>query len=272
MNIIDFHTHAFPPAIASRTLQTLADVSGTTPTGDGTRESVLRNLRESEAALAVVLNVVTKPGQETTVNNTAKTFDAFASGEGSTVYFGGVHPDSPHAAQELYRIKALGLKGVKIHPDYQKVEICDERYFPIFEAAEKLGLIVVSHAGWDPLSPDKIHALPQMSARVLRTFPRLKLVLAHFGGMYRYDEVERHLAGKFENLYLDTAFSAGIIEPEQARRIIAAQGAERVLFGSDFPWHTTKQEAEFLSGLGLRPEEERLIFSENAERLLGMKL
>lgn len=272
MKIIDFHTHAFPPAIASRTLKTLADVSGITPTGDGTRESVVRNLRESEAFFGVVLNVVTKSGQETTVNNTAKAFDAFASGEGNTAYFGSVHPSSPHAAHEVHRIKALGLTGIKIHPDYQKCEICDERYYPIFEAAEKLGLIVVSHAGWDPLSPEKVHATPEMSARVLRTFPRLKLVLAHFGGMYRYDEVEQHLVGKFENLYLDTAFSAGIIPPEQARRIIERHGAERILFGSDFPWHTTAMEKEFLISLGLSEEEEEQIFHRTAETLLGREV
>ncbi len=243
----------------------MADTSGITPTGDGTRASILREAADAEADLAVVLNVVTKPGQETTVNNTAKTFS-----EGGTVYFGSVHPESAHASFEVHRIASLGLKGIKIHPDYQHTELWDEKYFPIFEAAEKLGLVVVTHAGWDPLSPDHVHATPEMAARVLSVFPKLTLVLAHFGGMYRYDEVEERLAGTFENLYLDTAFSVGMLSCEQARRIVQKHGAHRVLFGSDFPWHTTREEAAFVRSLRLSEEEESLILWKNAARLLGL--
>lgn len=269
--ILDFHTHAFPPAIASRTLATLSKTSGITPEGDGTRESVIREMRAAGADLAVVLNVVTKPGQETTVNNTARTLDHLCGAQGGTIYFGSVHPKSPHAAQEVHRIKALGLSGIKIHPDYQQTEILDEAYAPIFEAASACGLPVVTHAGWDPLSPDHVHAPPEMCAQVLRDFPKLTLILAHFGGLHRYDEVEKHLAGKFENLYLDTALSASLIPPEQARRILSMQGADRVLFGSDFPWHTTREELAFLHSLGLSEEEEAKILSENACRLLGIR-
>ena len=243
----------------------MADTSGVTPTGDGTRASVLREVADAEADLAVVLNVATKPGQETTVNNTAKTFS-----EGKTLYFGSVHPACEQPAFEVHRIAALGLKGIKIHPDYQHTELWDEAYFPILEAAEKLGLVVVTHAGWDPLSPDHVHATPDMALSVLCAFPRLKLVLAHFGGMHRYDEVEEKLAGKFENLYLDTAFSVGMISREQARRIVQKHGAERVLFGSDFPWHTTREEAEFVRSLALSEEETELILWKNAARLLGL--
>ncbi|MBR6530845.1 MAG: amidohydrolase [Clostridia bacterium] len=270
MKLIDFHTHAFPPAIAGRTLATLSAVSKITPHGDGTREGVLRELRAAEADLAVVLNVVTKPGQETTVNNTAKTFDCLSGAEGNTVYFGSVHPQSPHASHEVHRIRALGLKGIKIHPDYQHTEIWDEAYFPIFEAAEKLGLVVGTHAGWDPLSPEHVHATPEMCEAVLKTFPRLKLVLAHFGGMYRYDEAERVLAGRFENLYFDTAFSLGLISPEQAKRLIEKQTSSRILFGSDFPWHSTREERDFIKSLSLREEDEENIFYKNAQTLLGL--
>ena len=243
----------------------MADTSGITPTGDGTRASVLREAADAEADLAVVLNVATKPGQETTVNSTAKTFSV-----GGTLYFGSVHPACENPIFEVHRIAALGLKGIKIHPDYQHTELWDEAYFPVFEAAEKLGLIVVTHAGWDPLSPDHVHATPDMACRVLSAFPRLKLVLAHFGGMHRYDEVEETLAGKFENLYFDTAFSVGMISPEQARRIVQKHGADRVLFGSDFPWHTTRAEADFIRSLDLSAEEKSLILWENAARLLGL--
>ncbi len=270
MKLIDFHTHAFPEAIAARTLETLSAVSHVIPTGDGTRAGVLGEIAAAEASLAVVLNVATRAGQEEKINDTARRFDALASGEGNTVYFGSVHPASPNAAEEVCRIAKRGLKGIKIHPDYQHTELAHSSYEPIFHEAERLGLVVVTHAGWDPLSPEHVHATPEMAASVLRNFPRLKLVLAHFGGMHRYDEVEELLAGKFDNLYLDTAFSVEMIEGDQACRIVRKHGAHRVLFGSDFPWHTTRAERDFVLSLDLNETEKEQILYRNAELLLGI--
>ncbi|MBP3686171.1 MAG: amidohydrolase [Clostridia bacterium] len=270
MKLIDFHTHAFPAAIAARTLETLSRVSGIVPTGDGTRAGVVEEAEAAGAALAVVLNVATKPGQEPTINDTAQTLDAVLSGEGNTVYFGSVHPQTPDAEGEVRRAHARGLKGIKIHPDYQHTELTHPSYEPIFHEAQARGLVVVTHAGWDPLSPEHVHATPEMAAAVLKNFPRLKLVLAHFGGMHRYDEVEETLAGKYDNLYLDTAYSAGLISPKQAERITKRHGAHRVLFGSDFPWHTTRLERDFVLSLDLKEEEKERILYRNAEDLLGM--
>ena len=63
--------------------------------------------------------------------------------------FGSVHPSHPDALKELERIHALGIKGIKFHPDYQYFFVDEERMFPIYEKCGKLGLIVVFHAGWD---------------------------------------------------------------------------------------------------------------------------
>ncbi len=269
--IVDFHTHAFPEAIAARTLASLSKIADTEPTGGGTRADVISQMANSGVDYSVVLNIVTRPGQETTINNSSKTLDCIVSGQGNTVYFGSVHPQSPHAKEQVCRIKALGHKGIKIHPDYQKTSIDSKEYYPIFERAEALGLVVVTHAGWDPLSPDFIHAPADKCAKVLSDFPKLNMVLAHYGSMEHYDEVEEHLAGRFDNCYIDTSCSSGRISPEQARRIIRAMGASRVLFGSDFPWHTMREELIFLHSLGLDEKEEALILSGNACRLLGLK-
>ena len=269
MKLIDFHTHAFPAAIAARTLSTLSSVSGVVPTGDGTRAGVVEEAEAAGAALTVVLNVATKSGQENKIQATSRDFDALVTGEGNTVYFGSVHPETPDAEDEVRRLFELGLKGIKIHPDYQHTELIHSSYEPIFHEAQRLGLVVVTHAGWDPLSPEHVHATPEMAASVLGNFPRLKLVLAHFGGMYRYDEVEQTLAGKYDNLYLDTACSAGLISPKQASRITKRHGAHRVLFGSDFPWHTMRRERDFVLSLDLSQEETERILYRNAEDLLG---
>ena len=151
-------------------------------------------------------------------------------------------------------------------------EHCHEAFsaadaYPVYERCADLGLIVVIHAGSDPVSPGEIHADPQAIARVLDRFPRLILVAAHFGGTDCWDDVLRHLVGK--QVYLDTALSAGNIPADTARQIIRAHGAHRILFGSDCPWHSSAMDAEFIRSLGLSEQEEEQIFYQNACALLG---
>lgn len=55
----------------------------------------------------------------------------------------------PKTLDELDRIKALGLKGVKLHPDYQRFLVDDPRCIPIYEKISRLGLITVFHTGLD---------------------------------------------------------------------------------------------------------------------------
>ena len=90
---------------------------------------------------------------------------------------------------------------------------------------------------------------------------------AHFGGTDCWDDVLRYLVGK--QVYLDTALSAGNIPAEKALQIIRAHGAHRILFGSDCPWPSSAMDLAFIRSLGLREEEEAMIFSENACALLN---
>ena len=86
--------------------------------------------------------------------------------------------------------------------------------------------------------------------------------------MNLWDDVERYLAGRFDNVYLDVSVIAGYVDPEQVYRIIKMQGADKVLFGSDCPWSDPSTEIALVDGLPLSEEEKELIFYKNAERLL----
>ena len=98
---------------------------------------------------------------------------------------------------------------------------------PIYEKIQSLGLPVTFHAGWDPLSPEVVHAEPERLARVLDAFPRMTVIGAHLGGLCRYDQVEKFLLGR-RNLYLDTAMTAPYLEDEaQYGRILRGHGLDR---------------------------------------------
>lgn len=102
----------------------------------------------------------------------------FHSRRPASFCFGSVHPDAEDWPEALQYIKNAGLRGIKMHPDYQDFFIDDKRLFPIYDAIAALELPVTFHAGWDPLSPDCVHASPAAIKRVAKLFPKLKIIAA----------------------------------------------------------------------------------------------
>ena len=262
---IDFHFHAFADKIAKRAVAQLESVAEYLHAEtDGTIADTLKKMDKWGIDKAVLLPIATKPTQEHVVNDWA------ASVKSERFYaFGSVHPDSEDALDELERIKSLGLNGVKFHPDYQEFFIDEPKMLPLYRKCAELGLPVIFHAGFDPLSPDVVHALPEASARVFDAVPDMTMILAHLGGMYHWDEVEKYLVGRKGNLFLDTAFVGDRIADEQLERIIRNHGAERILFASDCPWDDPRQEINAIERLALSDEEKECIFFKNAERILN---
>ncbi len=265
MNIIDFHTHVYPDAIAERTLAALSGRSGEHAVTDGTRDGLLRSMAEAGIARSVVLPVATRPEQVRKLNLKA----AQQNGRDGILWAGAIHPDCENPEEELDLIRQAGLFGIKIHPDYQGAWFDDERYLRILEAAARRGLVTVTHAGADPGFPgEPVRCTPE---RVLRAAERLKglldgrLVLAHMGGADLPEKVLEQLAGK--PFYLDTSFVLDRY-PEMCRTIIRRHGADRVLFATDSPWRSQKDYVERILDLGLDERERELIFSGNAEKLL----
>ena len=86
-----------------------------------------------------------------------------------------------------------------------------------------------------------------------------------------WDDVEEHLAGRFDNVWLDVGVISRYITPGQLLRIIRKQGADKVLFGSDCPWDEPANEIALIENLPLTDTEKEMIFFRNAENLLGLK-
>lgn len=264
--VIDFHTHIFPEKIAARTiekLETAADIKAYT---NGTLDDLLSSMKEAGVDLSVVLPVVTRPEQFETVNQYAVEI----SKQKGILSFGGIHPYMENYKEGLQTIKRLGLKGIKLHPDYQNVMIDDEHMIHLIQEAIKLDLIVVLHAGVDVGFPDIVHARPEASARMLKeiTDNNPKIILAHTGGFGLWDDVEEYLVGK--NVYIDISYSIGFIEDEQLVRIIKNHGADRILFATDSPWGGQKKTLDHVRSLPLTEEEMECILYRNASELLKL--
>ncbi len=265
---IDFHTHAFADKVAEKAMGNLSATSGMNPSTDGTLKGLKERLKQSGIEAAVVLPIATKPSQHEVVNKWA----ANINGKDRIYAFGSVYPGADDALYYLEKIKADGLHGVKLHPDYQNFFVEDEKAFPVYQKCVELNLPVLFHGGYDPLSPDTIHATPEGLLKVHESFPELTMIIAHLGGMYRWDRVECLLAGRPGNIYFDTAVIAGEIGQKQLMRIISKHGADRILLGSDCPWDDPAGEIAMIERLPLSRSEKELIFYKNAQKLLKIDL
>ena len=153
--IVDIHTHTFPEKIAASTIEKLAIQSHTKPYSDGTGSGLQASMAAAGVDCSVVLPVATNTRQVTRVNDSsAQVNERFA--ETGILSLGCIHPDCPDWKEELDRIVSLGLKGIKIHPVYQGVEVDDPRYLRILDRCGQLGLVVVAHAGLDIGFPGQV--------------------------------------------------------------------------------------------------------------------
>ena len=188
--------------------------------------------------------------------------------EGPVISFGGIHPQASNYKDILHDIKSMGLKGIKLHPDYQDTYFDDIRYERIIDRASELGLITVVHAGADPKCPDDVHCTPQIARKVIDEVRPENLVLAHMGGLVMWDEVEKYLVG--QDVYFDTGVVLDRMPQEQFIRMVRSHGADRILFGTDSPWADQKNFVTILNSMPLTSDEREATFSGNAMKLLGL--
>ena len=261
--LIDFHTHVFPAKIARKALEHLSFVAGgLTPYTDGTPEGLLSAMDKEGVDRSVVLNIATNVHQMHSVND----FAASINGD-RLIAFGSVHPDAPDALEELERIKELGLKGVKFHPDYQGFFAGDPKMYPLYKKISELGLITVFHAGFDFGFPPPYKCMPTSAVKALEHFSA-PVVFAHWGGLSCGEEVIKTLCGT--PAYFDVSYGYSVMARTTALEILCKHGPDKLLFGTDSPWHTPSMELSMQSTLGLSDEDKEKINYKNALRLLGL--
>ena len=268
MELIDFHTHVYPDRIAEATVRFLAASGGTSPEGGtGTLDDLESVAKRSGVAVAVNLPVATRPEQAASINRFAAEINRRG---GRVMSFGAIHPHAAEPERELEELVKAGFKGIKLHPDYQGVYADDPAVIRVTREAKRLGLHVVFHGGVDIAFPDDVHATPKRMFRLLSALGEGdgQVVIAHIGGYRLWDEVEETLVGG--DAYFDLSYGIRDLPKEQLYRIISRHGADKILFGSDYPWRDPADVDRALSELPLTEEQFALIRSGNARRLLGL--
>ena len=263
--IFDAHCHIYPESIALKAVEGIDRFYGNLPFEpyDGTTKTLLSVGREAGISHFVVHSVATAPRQVSSINRFIA--NEVALSDGAFTGLGTLHPDSEHPERDFTELVELGLKGVKLHPDFQRFEADSAQAMRICGLCAEAGLPVLVHTGdsrFDYSNPGRV-------ANVLRAFPKLKFVGAHFGGWSVWDEAVRTLAG-FDNIVVDTSSTFYALGREKAGELIRAWGTDRVMFGSDYPMWKPRPDIDCLLEMRLTEDEYRRVFWDNAAELFGL--
>jgi hypothetical protein len=199
--------------------------------------------------------------------------------------FGSINPKRPEEEikEKLRKMKKFGFKGIKIIPTFQFVKPSDERFDLMYEFAQKEKLVILCHTGCDPEIweyPDFCEdAKPIHLDEVAEKYPRLNIIGAHLGsysaenpGIWFEDMMK--VAGEHDNIYTDTS----AVDPELVRRAVARIGADKILYGSDFPVVLSYcdrktgmlENLNNIVKLDISTEDKEKILGKNAEKLLRL--
>ncbi len=260
MKIIDAHCHVYPDKIAVKASQATGRFYSIPMNYDGTVSTLLKVGEEAGVDEFIIQSVATTPAQVKSINDFIKrTVDAYPH---KMHGLGTLHPDSTDLAGDVEHIIELGLHGVKLHPDIQAFKLDDYRCLKIYEMCEKKGLPILIHTGdsrYDYSNPNRL--MP-----ILDIYENLTIIGAHFGGWSIWDEASQLLWDK-KNFYVDCSSSFFALSDEKIVEIIHRYGADRVLFGSDYPMWNPLDEIKRLNSLDLTQSEKEKIFALNAEKL-----
>lgn len=259
MEIIDFHAHIYPEKIAQKAAESIGEFYNIDMSASGTAENLIKSGSKVGITNYLVHSVAVDGAHVETINN----YISSECEKHPEFYgFGTMHADYENKIDEAERIKSLGLYGVKIHPDTQKYNMDDESMFDLYDFLSENHMPLLIHCG--DYRYDYSH--PRRLKNILRKFPKLTVVGAHFGGWSVHDLALEYLLD--ENCYLDCSSSFQMTGLKRGRELIKLYGAERMVFGSDFPMWDPAHELEVLMSMGFSDEEYKLMLCENAKKIL----
>ncbi|MEM2990526.1 MAG: amidohydrolase family protein [Halobacteria archaeon] len=279
--IIDVHVHAFPDKVASKAIENLSAIYGAKCFSDGTVSGLLTNMAESGVDVSIIQPVSTDPRQVVSINTWVSGLSQIRPREDGhcdaspIIGFGTIHPKFEGYRDEVWRMKELGIRGVKFQPSFQEFYPDDERMFPVYEEIVKAGMVILFHAGDEIRPASTIYSTPPRLARVLDAMQsesdgssQPNIIAAHLGGYKMWDQVEEYLVGR--NLYFDVSYVFGRLDLAQIMRIIRSHGTNKIVFGSDFPFAQPKDDIRTILQLDITQEEKKKILGENISQLLGL--
>ncbi|MFZ5478403.1 MAG: amidohydrolase family protein [Myxococcota bacterium] len=193
---------------------------------------------------------------------------AAVEGRDDLVVFGAVHPLARDVEGKLDRQKALGARGIKIHPAVQLLGPDHPRMIALCRAAGARGLPVFFHCGPVGIEGEGARRRTQVDRyrAALESCPDTTFVLGHAGALQHERAIR--FARELPNVWVEVA-SQGL---PVIRQLLDEVDPTRICFGSDWPfYHQAIGLAKVLIATEDRPDLRRMVLHDNAARLLGMQ-
>ncbi|NQT30897.1 MAG: amidohydrolase [Deltaproteobacteria bacterium] len=279
--IIDFHTHVFPPEIKKNRNKYIerdpcfAILYSDPKAKIATAEELIAGMDEAGVDISVILNIGWTT-HELCVETNDYIIDSVSRYPQRLVGFCAVQPNSPKAAvAEIERCAKAGIKGVgEMRPDIQLFDLGDEMVMePLVEVLKEHRLALLLHSS-EPIGhdyPGKGIITPDMLYPFITSFPDLTIVCAHWGGGLPFYALMPEVKKAIGNVYFDSAASPFLYTPDVYQQVIKLVGADKVLFGSDYPLLTQRRLLNEIETLDLAEETKNLVLAGNALRLLGIE-
>jgi uncharacterized protein len=186
----------------------------------------------------------------------------------------GINPyDSIDGVRELERyVREHGFIGAHLYPHWFEKAPDDPHYFPFYTKCAELGIPIQIQVGYSRIySPDqRVPSVdrPEAVDRIACLIPELKIIGIHIG--WPWTEVMISVADKHENVYIGTDRHPPSKWPTELLDYLSNWGQDKVIFGTDFPVVPFEVARRELDDLGLAPEIERKLLTDNAKRVYGL--
>ena len=280
--IIDSHTHIFPPRMRQRREEylrrdpTFAEMYASPKVLLATAEELLASMDEAQIDKSVVLGFAWSE-LEPCVQHNDYLLEAAVKSGGRLIPFCAIQPRAGNDGfREMERCARAGARGLgELRPDSQGYRLDEGAAAEVLaEAASRHGLVLLFHVS-EPVG----HPYPGKGGLSVASFYRfvaghdaLPVIGAHWGGGLPFyslmPEVRRALTGA----YFDTAATPFLYGPAVYRQGVDLVGAERILFGSDFPLiEQGRQRRAIEEAFPADDPARTLILGENARRLLRLE-
>jgi predicted TIM-barrel fold metal-dependent hydrolase len=278
--IIDFHTHIFAPRINENRGNYIdrdpcfAALYSDKKAKLATAEELIESMDRDGVDISVVVNIGWS-SHELCAETNDYILESVSRYPDRLVGFCAVQPNSTNETlKEVERCVKGGAKGIgELRPDTQQIDLNDEKITGSFaEALLKHSLILLVHAS-EPAGhkyPGKGTVTPEILYPFIAAYPDITVVCAHWGGGLPFYELMPEVGKALKNTYYDTAASPFLYSPRIYSQISRLVGAEKILFGSDYPLLSQERLIKEIRASDLSEDEKGLVLSRNARRLLRL--
>ncbi len=279
--IIDFHTHIFPPQIKKNRGKYIdsdpcfAILYSKKDAKLATADELIASMDKAGVDISVIVNIGWTT-HELCVETNDYILESMGRYPKRLIGFCAVQPYAYEAAiAEIERCAEAGMRGVgEMRPDIQLFDLGDEAIMtPLVKTMIEYKLILLTHAS-EPVGheyPGKGIITPDTLYPLITTFPNLTVVCAHWGGGLPFYALMPEVKRAMNNVFFDTAASPLLYTPQVYHQVSQLVGADKILFGSDYPLLTQNRLIEEIRSQDLSEDTKSLILSGNAQRLLGIK-